>query len=83
MGGGGAERVVANISNELVSRGYEVVIYSPLSNESFYKLNPSIKIITENYKISKKGLLRKIQIIINGIRLYFAYSKKIKSEFPF
>lgn len=82
MGGGGAERVVANISNELDIRGHEIVIYTPLSDESFYKLNPSIKIITENYKISKRNVLRKIQMLINGVRLFFAYEKRMRVEMP-
>lgn len=82
MGGGGAERVVANLANEFDKRGDKVIIYTPTDNKSFYKLNDSIKIIGENYSVSKKKIIRQIILGVNGIRLWFAYSKRIKKEKP-
>ena len=82
MGGGGAERVVANLANEFDKRGDKIIIYTPTDNKSFYKLNDSIKIIGENYSVSKKKIIRQIVIGINGIRLWFAYSKRIRMEKP-
>ena len=82
MGGGGAERVVANLSNEFSKRGHDVIIYTPTDSVSFYQLDPSVKISGEGYKISKKPLLRPLQLVINGIRLWFAYSRRVNIENP-
>ena len=82
MNGGGAERVVANLANEFDKRGDNITIYTPTDNKSFYKLNDSIKIIRENYSVSKKKIIRQIVLGINGIKLWFAYSKRIKTEKP-
>ncbi len=82
MGGGGAERVVANLSNEFSKRGHEVIIYTPTDSVSFYQLDPSVKINGEGYKISKRPLLRPLQMAINGIRLWFAYSRRVSTENP-
>lgn len=82
MGGGGAERVVANLANEFDKRGNSVVIYTPTDDKSFYELNPNVKILGENYYISKKKIIRQINLIFNGIRLWFSYKRQIKKEKP-
>ncbi len=82
MGGGGAERVVANLANEFDKRGNSVVIYTPTDNKSFYRLNPNVKIWGENYYVSKKKLLRQITLLFNGIRLWFSYKRRIDQEKP-
>lgn len=82
MNGGGAERVVANLANEFDKRGDKVIIYTPTDNKSFYKLNDTVKIVGENYSVSKRRIIRQIILGINGIRLCFSYSKRIKKEKP-
>ncbi len=82
MGGGGAERVVANLANEFDKRGNSVVIYTPTESKSFYRLNPNVKILGENYYVSKKKLLRQITLLFNGIRLWFSYKRRIDQEKP-
>ena len=42
MGGGGAERVTALLANALCEQGNDVTIYTLVSGESFYPLNPLI-----------------------------------------
>ena len=82
MGGGGAERVVANVANEFDKNGIGVIIYTPTSSESYYPLRSSIKIIGENFSISKKKVVRQILMVINGLRLWLSYAKIIKKEKP-
>lgn len=82
MTGGGAERVVANLANEFDRRGHFLVIYTPTDADSFYKLNSSVKIIGENYFVSKKTGIRQLKLLINGSRLWFAYKRRIKTEKP-
>lgn len=82
MGGGGAERVVAHLANEFDRCGDSVVIYTPTDNKSFYPLNPDVKICGENYSVSKKNGIRQMILAFNGIRLWFAYQRKIKKEKP-
>lgn len=82
MGGGGAERVIANLANEFVKRGDSVIIYTPTDNKSFYPLNPSVKIYAENYSVSKKKGIRQLKLAVNGVRLWFSYQERIKLEKP-
>jgi len=39
MGGGGAERVLANLANEFVAAGHDVTIMTIVGGESFYTLS--------------------------------------------
>ncbi|MDE5855237.1 MAG: glycosyltransferase [Ruminococcus sp.] len=82
MSGGGAERVVANLANEFDKRGNSVLIYTPTDQNSFYQLRSSVRIVGENYSVSKKKVLRQVMLAINGIKLWFAYQKKIRIEKP-
>lgn len=69
MGGGGAEKVVSTLSNYLVSKQHEISILmiSTEKNESFYKLDPKVKLIP---------LLQKK----NNHFLWFSKIKKIKTN---
>ena len=82
MGGGGAERVVANLADEFSRRNDEVIIYTPTDNNSFYHLSDSIKLFGENYHISKKKFIRQVTLLINGIRLFFSYKNRMKKWKP-
>lgn len=76
MGGGGAERVISILANEFDKLGNSVVIYTPTDTQSFYSLRSSVRIIGENFKVSKKKGIRQIILAFNGIRLWNAYEKK-------
>ena len=53
LGGGGAERVVSVISNELVYRGYSVDIVMMNKRQISYKINPKVNLIfAEDMKVS-------------------------------
>ena len=82
MGGGGAERVVSILANQFANIGNSIIIYTPTSNESFYPLNPSIRILGEQINISKKPIKRKIQMLIGGIKMWFSYQKLVEKEKP-
>ena len=82
MGGGGAERVISILANEFDKLGNSVIIYTPTDSQSYYSLRPSVRIIGENFKVSKKKGIRQILLAFNGIRLWNAYERKIKEEKP-
>ena len=82
MGGGGAERVIANLANELDKRGNSILIYTPTDSKSFYVLRPSVRIIGENFPISKKTIARQILLAFSGIRLWFSYITTVRREKP-
>ena len=66
MGGGGAERVISILANEFDKFGNSVVIYTPTDSQSYYSLRPSVRIIGENFKVSKKkGIKFKMIIFID------------------
>lgn len=56
MQSGGAEKVIASLSNELVDKGFQVTIIGVSTNdtESFYKLNDRVKYITLHNGDDKK-----------------------------
>lgn len=82
MGGGGAERVVANLANKFVSDGNEVTIYTPTDTNSFYELDNRINFESANLRISKRAGIRQILMVINGIKLYFKFEKKVRGMNP-
>ena len=68
MSFGGAERVIANLSNHFISKGYEITIIIMTNKEIFYKLNPTINIInigTKKSKIKSYYTIRKVILSIN------------------
>lgn len=61
MAGGGAERVIANLSNELVKRGHFVTILLTAEYIIDYELNPKVEVIqvsTKTENNSKKRVQR-------------------------
>lgn len=82
MGGGGAERVVSVLANKFAADGNDVTIYTPTDTNSFYKLDDRINLESANLRISKKAGVRQILMLINGIRLYFKYEKRIRELEP-
>ena len=63
IGKGGAERVVANIANQMVSDGYPVSIYTILSGEENYKLAEGVNHVHLNVDDPNR-LLRMIKRFI-------------------
>lgn len=82
MGGGGAERVIANLANKFVADGHEVTIYTPTDTNSFYKLDTRVNFDSAYLRISKMKGARQVLMFINGIKFNFIYRKKIKESKP-
>lgn len=54
MRGGGAERVMAVLTDELTKRGHDVTLVVMSSYPSFYKLNKDIKLIQFNDRVNNR-----------------------------
>lgn len=69
---GGAERMVARISNALIEKCVEVTIVIDYKTQSAYYINPKVKIISfidgERSDYDKLGTFRKIKILRSIIR---------------
>lgn len=67
LAGGGAERVMVILSNELVERGYKVYIATNTKIPFAYKLDERIEVINlfESYKIESGKILRNIRLVKN------------------
>lgn len=64
INGGGAGRVMANLSSQFVENGYEVVFVTSYTTEGEYLLNPKIKRISlENEKIKQSRVRRNLSRI--------------------
>ena len=59
MGGGGAERVVSVIANNLCEK-YDVQICTLVSDNSFYKLSPEVHLVSANYEINRASKARRL-----------------------
>ncbi len=59
MGGGGAERVVSIIANNLCQK-YKIQITTLVSDESFYNLDSSIQFTSANYRINRKNNISRL-----------------------
>jgi glycosyltransferase involved in cell wall biosynthesis len=74
MRGGGTERVVANLCNNLTERSYDVYLAFNTNKEIAYQLNGKIKIINSAIRGSKNRMvrvyraIRKRRCIINQIK---------------
>lgn len=63
--GGGAERVVATISNHLVKMGHYVVVITTTKNENEYLLADGIKrYVLSEMIASRFSILRKVQVLV-------------------
>lgn len=82
MGGGGAERVVSIIANNLCVV-YDIQITTLVSNESFYLLDKRIKFTSACYKINRKSkITRAFNIGKNFINSVFYVRSEIKKFNP-
>lgn len=70
---GGAERAIVSLSNELVNRRNEVIIYTLNKEKSFYTLDSKVSIVPLEF--GGQGLIKNIYII-NSLR------KQLKKDKP-
>lgn len=82
MGGGGAERVMATIANNLCQDN-EIEIVSLTDGESFYALDERVKITGLGQTVNRSNKITLIvSMAVGGIKSFFALKKKIKAEKP-
>ena len=82
MGGGGAERVVSIIANNLCDK-YDVCIATLVSNESFYELKSNVRLISANYSINRSSkITRLISMGLNFLGSVYYIRKIIKDYRP-
>ena len=76
--GGGAERVLVNLTKELVSRGHDVSIALNV-NETNYEVDSRIKLLAADERTWYKGrnIVRRIQRNISMRWFYMRYTKKV------
>ena len=83
MGGGGAERVMANLVNELVDRNYDVVLAFDTSIKSVYDIDHRVKIMNrfaDDYPIVSSGLCNKIYRRVWEIKQYRKIAQQVKPD---
>ena len=78
MRSGGAERVMATLSNEFANRNHEVTLATMLPYESFYELNDKVKQVSL-YRTNNATLVQKI---IWRLKWYRYIRKTVKQEKP-
>jgi len=76
---GGAERVLVNIANELVNRGYEIVIATFSNEGSFYLLDK--RIVHKKLDLMQKSS-NILESLINSIKRIIKLKKFLKKENP-
>lgn len=73
LAGGGAERVIANLSNEMVSRGHQVTILLTTEKIVEYSLSPEIEVLQVGTRTAH-GVKERIRRIRN-LRKYFKHHR--------
>ena len=82
MGGGGAERVMATIANNLCT-DHEVILVSMTDAESFYALDERVTVFALGQKINRKNALTKLVTgVVGGTKAFFKLKKQIKNWKP-
>ena len=82
MGGGGAERVVSILANNLCQK-YRIRIATLVSRGEFYQLNQEVELVSANYDISQgSDLSRRFSMGKNLISSLFFMRKNIKEFKP-
>lgn len=86
MGGGGAERVVSIIANNLCDE-YDVQITTLVSKESFYYIHSKVKRTSAEYKINRKNKITRIismgKNFVNAIFYVRSAIKEFKPDIVF
>lgn len=73
LGKGGAERVVSLLSNELVTRMYEVDIVLFNNTVSY---NTSANIIKLNIPYKRKPIMKAVNLVVRTVSLFFLFRRK-------
>lgn len=82
MGGGGAERVVSILANNLCHK-YCIRIATLVSRGEFYKLDPAVEVVSANYDIKQNSVFaRRFSLGKNLISSVFFIRKNIKEFNP-
>jgi glycosyltransferase involved in cell wall biosynthesis len=55
LAGGGAERMTAKITSELVNDGYEIMLVTIQSNRQYYSINPKVEWVGLGYNGTNRG----------------------------
>lgn len=80
MTSGGAERVIANLSNYLVKQNNDVTILTLLNRESSYELDKKVKYDSLKIREGKKNIYQKIKSIFENRSKYLKYLKENKHD---
>ena len=80
MGGGGAERVVSIIANNLSSK-YSIQITTLVSDESFYRLNKNVRLTSANYRINRKNKFTRFLCLGRNFLNAINYTRKTIKEY--
>ncbi len=75
MGGGGAERVTANLANGFSEKGHDVRIITIVSDKSFYPIKKAIKIYSANISVNRKSKITALKSQIFNLRKAFIFIK--------
>lgn len=83
MGGGGAERVLANQANEFAKAGHDVTIMTIVGGESFYHLDDDVKYISADVKINRKNRITSLFSQFFGFfKAFTFFNKTIRTQKP-
>lgn len=83
MGGGGAERVLANQANTLAIEKNDITIMTIVGGESFYPIDEKVNYISANVKVNRNNMISLIwSEIIGFIKSFFFFRRKIKELKP-
>lgn len=72
LSSGGAERVVANLANQFVADGYNVIIYTILDDKETYAIRPEVKHIYLNVNCRSK--------VLRILKRFFKLHKYVKFD---
>lgn len=83
MGGGGAERVLANQANTLAAEKNDITIMTIVGGESFYPIDERVNYISANVKVNRNNKISLIwSEIIGFLKSFFFFRRKIKELNP-
>ena len=80
MGGGGAERVVSIIANSLAEQ-FSVQITTLVSNESFYKLENTVKLTSAQYKINRANKITRLGSMGKNFISSIFFTRRVIQEY--
>lgn len=80
MGGGGAERVVSIIANNLCDK-YEICVTTLVSKDSFYELKPQVRLESACYEINRASKIKRLISMGSNFISSVSYVKKTIKEY--